>query len=486
MGMWDKTKTLFGFGGDEPSVKSFAFGTHEDPAWTHKAHIGQAAQQSQLFSGGAAPRRGTLELLRAYRNVPMLFSVVSKIADNAASTPLRMFISTKKDSGGKRLKDVSLMRKKRSHFRKELHMRLSTDQLEEIDDHRFLSMLDIPNDAMDGRTLMFLTHAWLDVVGEAFWIVERDLLGLPVKFWPVPSHWVTQFPTESNPEYLVAMGTSMLHVAESDMLWFHHPDLESPYSRGTAGGQAVADDVDVDEYTVRHINSFFHNRALPDMIVSVAEADDGQLKIARQQWERENLGFSRAYKTAWISGEVSVQRLDTAFNDLGLVELRRYTRDVIYQTFGISPEMLGVLDDSNRATISEARYLFSENVLVPRLDLVVAELQRKIIPDFDDRMILSYDDPVPDDNEFRLRVMKEFPHAVTLNEIRALGSLPEREDMDKVAVFDEPTIVDTIDDYENPEVEDDNEEEAGVGSEFERQPGPKDPDREVGDVQSVH
>lgn len=486
MGLWDRTKSFFT---GAPTQSSYTVGGADDPVWTQTTQkaIAMPGGSHQLLTGQPAPRRGDKELMAAYRNIPMLYSVVSKIADNAACVPLRLYVSTKDKKGVRRI-PKRLQSLRRNHFRKELFVRLEEGEIEEIEDHPLLDMLDNPNDQMDGRALMFLTHAWLDIVGEAFWILERNLLGMPVKAWPVPSHWVQQFPTGDKREFIVTMGSTMVHVDERDMLWFRHPDLESPYGRGTAAGAAVADDIDVDEYAVRHINSFFHNRALPDMIVSVTEADDAQMQRARQMWERENLGFRRAYKTAWISGEVNVQRLDTAFADLGLVELRRYTRDVIYQTFGISPEMMGVLDDSNRATISEARYLFSENVLVPRLDLVVAELQRKVVPLFDEKIVIGYDDPVPDDNEFRLKVIKEFPHAVSLNEVRALGSFPERSDMDKVAVFDDPIIVDTLDDYENPEVTYDDgmaEEEAGADRDPE-EGGDEDPDREGRSVFVLH
>ena len=445
MGFWDK---LFG----KSAPRSF----EESPAWTQfeQKNLAQAARNAQLFVGGNAPRRGDRDLIRAYRQSPMFHSAVSKVAGNAAQVPFRLYAPTEKNTSGRRIHMKRVQALSRRYRQKELHLRLDKDQIEEITDHPFLDLMDRPNPQMTGRMFLYLLYGWLDVLGEGFVIIESKLRGrkaVPKAMWPIPPHWIVQFPQGERNYYEVMMGGKTIRVNENDMVWLRHPDLEFPYSRGTAGGRAVADDLDIDERAAIHINGFFYNRALPDMIVSVPEADDDQLAAAREKWEHENQGFNRSYRTAWVSGEVTVERLDTSFNDMEIIELRRYSRDLVYQTFGISPEMLGILEDSNRATISEARYLFSENVLTPRIDLVCTELQRTVVPMYDKRLILSYDDPVPDDNEFRFKVLRDFPHIASINEARALASLPERDDGDRFLVEDGNQMVESFVDYEAPE-----------------------------------
>lgn len=446
----------------------------DEPAWTGKnLDLTGQFSKSSLLTGELAPKRGDRELLIAYRDVPAVFSVVKKVSDNASSTPFKIYKQV--DEAKKVVNPFYLKSLNGSYRRKELRLRLQAeDGLEEIQDHPFHQLMARPNAEMSGRTMRWLTFAWIDVVGEAFWIKERDARGKRVvALWPVPTHWVTRRPGNLDEFYHVLIGTTSIRVAKEDMIWFRHPDLESPYSRGSSAGQAVADDVDIDEYAVQHINSFFHNRAMPDMIISVEEADDTTLANARDKWELENRGFRRAYRTAWISGQVSVERLDTSFGDLGLIDMRRYTRDTILQTFGISPEMLGILDDSNRATVSEARFLFAENVLVPRLDLVCEELERSLIPEWDERIILSFDSPIPDDNEFKLNVMNKNPSAFKQNEWRKLASLPETEDGDRYMIpTDVADVVETYDDFVGPyepvEEVDDEQDTVDEEEEFNR------------------
>ena len=89
-----------------------------------------------------------------------------------------------------------------------------------------------------------------------------------------------------------------------------------------------------------------------------------------------------------------------------LVDLRRFERDAIVQTFGVPPEMLGILQNSNRATIEAADHLFSRWVLLPRLEAFRDVLQKQLVPQFDEKLILTYQNPIPEDRDFKLSVMQ--------------------------------------------------------------------------------
>ena len=48
--------------------------------------------------------------------------------------------------------------------------------------------------------------------------------------------------------------------------------------------------------------------------------------------------------------------------------MRKFLRDTIYQTYGIPPEVLGIIENSNRATADAAMYIYGILVLTPRLN----------------------------------------------------------------------------------------------------------------------
>ena len=54
-------------------------------------------------------------------------------------------------------------------------------ELEEIEEHPLLDLLNNCNPYMTGTFMRQLTQIYLDSVGEAFWIKERNNLGMPIE-----------------------------------------------------------------------------------------------------------------------------------------------------------------------------------------------------------------------------------------------------------------------------------------------------------------
>src|SRR5262249_40034448 len=105
-------------------------------------------------------------------------------------------------------------------------------------------------------------------------------------------------------------------------------------------------------------------------------------------------------------------------------DLRSFERDLIMQLPGIPPEMLGVLINSNRSTIDGSGYIFDSQVIRPRLEFRRNELQEKLVPEYDERLILDYVDPVSDDQALQLDAAKAFPGALSVDEQRERAGLP--------------------------------------------------------------
>ncbi len=398
-----------------------------EPEWvkTDTGHplAGVPANVSGFLSTARLPKRGTAEILHAYDTMPYLRASVSKIAGSAAAVPLGYF--ARKNSQGKAILDLATATAAPESKYKRIKALKAADELEEYPEHPLAKLLRNPWPGLRGRTLLKLTFAWLELVGDAFWIFDTNALGMPTAIMPVPPHWVTETPTRDRPYFLVRVpGGMQITVPITNMLWFKDPSLDNPFGRGSGVGATLADELDVDENAAKHVGSYFFNRAMPDMLVSVDGADESALLAAKAKFEQDHLGFQKAYRTAFVNGKVAVARLDTTFKDMDLVELRKFSgRDVVIQALGLSPEMLGILDNSNRATIAEARIMFAQNVLIPRLALV-EEVIQEFAYKFDERLIVAFENPTPDDDKFILEVARARPGSRSENEWRALQNLP--------------------------------------------------------------
>jgi HK97 family phage portal protein len=379
-----------------------------------------------IFNGSAGdpPYRGASSILSAYSTMPWLRAVAQRVATSVASstTQWRLYAP----SSGRRSDVRVIQRSGDVAARKSLIQKASSD-LVEVDSHILLDALNKANSYMVGQSLFKLTQLHLDLVGESFWIKERNAFGAPVEFWPVPPNWVEATPTPESRSFRVSFGAWQGTIPETEILWMADSDPANPYTRGTGMARSLSDELETDEYAAKHTRQLFFNRARPDMIIwpkSQGAHDVGlqqdQVRRLEERWLDGHQGFWRAFKPFFVGREIQVHEVNQSLQELQLVELRKHERDTIVQVFGIPPELLGILNNSNRATIESADYLFSRWVVTPRLEFLRAQLQERLIPEYDDRLVLDFVSPVQEDRAHMLEAAKAAPWAMKVDEWRTL------------------------------------------------------------------
>ena len=69
----------------------------------------------------------------------------------------------------------------RKHY---LKMRGQQAEIAEIEEHPMLDLLNDANSFHTGLSLRKLTMIYLDLVGDSFWLKQRNAVGAPVAAWP--------------------------------------------------------------------------------------------------------------------------------------------------------------------------------------------------------------------------------------------------------------------------------------------------------------
>jgi hypothetical protein len=375
-------------------------------------------------SSGDPPARGDLNVLNAYNEMPWLRAVSQRVATAVASsaTDWRLFAPTSRQR-----RDVRKMQRCGDKTIRSRLVKEAGDRLQPVEDHVLLTALNGANSYMVGQALFKTTQIHLDLVGEAFWLKERNGLGAPVAFWPLPSNWVQSTPSPSNPAFRVSFRGWQGHIPDSEILWMAEPDPTNPYGRGSGMGRALGDELETDEYAAKHTRQLFFNRARPDLLVwpkNNGPHDPGlgrdQVRRLEERWLDGHQGFWKAFKPFFVGREIGVHEVNQNLRELQMVELRQQQRDIVVQMFGIPPELLGILQNSNRSTIEAADYLFSRWVVQPRLEFLRAQLQERLIPEYDDRLIIDYVSPVQEDRDFMLKAAQAAPYSMTVDEWRVL------------------------------------------------------------------
>lgn len=379
-----------------------------------------------IFQGGMGtpPARGVNDMLRSYSQQPWLRAVTSRIGDRVASAEWQLYVRQK---SGKAERDWRVQRMGGADRRKALKMLADKGELRQITEHPLLDVLTDGNSFQTGLAMRKVTQVTIDLVGEAFWLKERDSTGTVFAVWPVPPDWVRSTPTPSQPMYRMQFKGWRGWIPDTEVMWFSEPDPLNPYGRGTGIAQALGDELETDEYAARHTKAFFYNQARPDLLITVKGARDADLRAAEQRWLDRLQGFFRAFKPMFVNREIDVKEIGTTFRDMQFTQLRQQERDTIIQVFGLPPEMLGILESSNRATIDAADYIMAKHVLVPRLELIRETIQERLAPMFDERLVIEYESPIAEDKTQQLEAAKAMPAAPTVDEWREMMGLEELE-----------------------------------------------------------
>ena len=373
-----------------------------------------------LLSGSTTPRRGTYELLQAYNRLPWLHAVIQRLAFDVSRIRWRMY----------RVPTGAAVKARSKAFRTQRRgwMGYAPEGAKEVD-HPFLNVLTDPNPVVSPMATWWVMQGLLDVKGECPVIIERDGSGNPIEFWPLPPHWLIETPTTQRPNFRFQVGTWARAVDPSNVLYLRHPALDNPYGRGVGTGEAAADELDIDEFAAKHLKSFFYNRALPDAFLSVEGLSDE--KRAREFEERiraKHQGNGKANQIHVVNAKIDVKQLGGSFRDSQVVELRGAQRDLFLQLFSVPPEVMGIIENSNRATIDAADYLYQKNTICPRADFLADSFTHAL---GEPGLVVGYESPVPADDEFNLKVMVAQPTLFTKNEWRGMASAEPREGWDE-------------------------------------------------------
>jgi HK97 family phage portal protein len=382
---------------------------------------------SATFAGKKPPTRNAEELMRAYKTHPWLRAVVHRVATSVAS--VSWYLEAPVRGNGRAYRWHALQR---ADVETRVTLRKQDVELQRIDQHPMLAMLERGNPMLSGYEVFQTAQTHMDLKGEAFLGKVRNATGMPVSLWPFPPHWVRDIPTAQRPTYEVRAGAGTIMLPTDDVLWLKDPDPQNPYGRGTGIAEALADEIDTDEYAAKYTKAYFYNHAMPDQIVGLPGASPDRVRGLQAEWNQRFRGPNKAHGTLFINSEIDVNEVSATLNDQSVVELRRELRDFVRQVYGVPPEILGIVENSNRATIEAASFIFALYVLQPRAERWRMVMQADLAPDYDERLIIDYESVVPADKEFILESAKTQPYALTRGEWRTMAGQSPHDEGDDV------------------------------------------------------
>ena len=318
------------------------------------------------------PERNTEEWIRTFRTNPRL-AVVERIASDLSFAEGKLF---RVDENG--------------------------DE-QEITAHPFLDFWANPNPLheMSSAALWRLLEIYLKLKGEGYFIMERDEFGRPAELWPVPTHWVQMTPYQGFPYYTVRLTNGQLmEVPVDDMFVMKDLDPYDPFKRGLGQSEALADEIETDEYAAKFQKRFFFNDATPNIIIGMPKSTEEQRKRFLAEWIQRFKGVFQSHGVATVNGDVTVNKIGESMKDMDMVNGRTFLRNAALEHYGVPREIMGITESSNRATSEAAQFIYAQNVLMPILRRREEAINHQLIPWFGDDLVWHFDDIVPRNQEF--------------------------------------------------------------------------------------
>lgn len=433
---YGRTRAQIERGWDSVFLKSWNDPSISDPsAWLDPESWGAA------LTKGRKPETKR-EFIEAFTS--WVFICVKMKGQAVASVPMRLYVA--KEKRGQKFKlietrPVSKQRLKWLYSNEGLDLWLTkAEEIEEVTDHVFLTLMREVNPWNNRRDLWETTSMFLDLTGEAYWYLPKTTLQVPAQIWVVPSQFMTPKPGKSLDDaitsYQYRRGGTEVTIPVDEIIYFAISNPNNPFT-GFSTIKAIADAI----YIQRQMNEFeaslFENKARPGGIL-VPKA-----KMSRAERERTIESFRQKYAGARKAGKTLIPPADMNFirdamtpEEISFIEGRRLVRTEIMASLDV-PEGMIITDSSNRAVAEVAEYIFAKYGVLPRCKKVEEKLNEKLVTRYDEKLFCAFDDPVPENRELKLKENTEYVKvgAVSRDEIRAgIGKEPRGGMADELLV----------------------------------------------------
>lgn len=360
------------------------------------------------------PARKATEYLNAYKS--WTYSAVSLIARETSQIELKLYKRKYITSGGR-----------------------TEVEIEEVVEHEAKSLLFHVNEFMTFGQFMEVTQIYLDLTGEAVWVILRNGADQPEQIWPLRPDWVNIKSSKDkyidHYEYYPGGGYKKVILPAKDVIFPKYLNPVSAY-RGKSAVEAGSMAIDIDEFSSDWNRTFFFNSALPYIFFSTEqtigkEASERLLQMWRSKFE----GRKNAHKVAFLGKGLKADVVGGNMKELDFNESKKSLRDEILAMFHISKANIGLIDDVNRASMEANNARFQSIVVEPRMRSITYYLNEFYLRNWEgEDLFFDFEDPTPENMELKIKIYENGLKYgwLTINEVRERENLAPVEGGDEI------------------------------------------------------
>ena len=340
-----------------------------------------------------------LSLIERYRS--WVYVCAQHNAATVANVPLRLYtkVSTQ------RFSTRALSEKQYIHLSKGGVLNISSD-VREITEHPLLDLMQTGNWYQTGMELLELTVLFEELCGNAYWFIENGALGVPANIHPLLPQYtrIVADPDKFIAGYLYGRYYTNFETFEpEEVIHFRYTNPGDLYY-GWSPLQAALSATDRSNSMGEYEQALYDNNARPDFIIKVPDGTTAdERKRLYEEWSRRFEGKRKAGHFAIMVGDQDVKELSFSPRDANMLEHAKYNREEIANIFGLPMTMLEV--SASRAEAEANLYAYMLHSIQPRLKRLETKINRELVPRFDPRLFVAFDNPVPENRELDMQEM---------------------------------------------------------------------------------
>jgi len=371
------------------------------------------ATQAQVWEGALSPftegRRESSRNLGALikRVRGWVWTCVSRNGAAVARVPLRLYVGKpgKGTVRGYRTRSVPRERVRYFHGQNILGKAVANAaEVEEITEHPILDLLRSVNPIHNAFDFLELTSISLET-GDAFWLIVKGALETPEELWPLQPQYVDVIADRKRGIGGYKYGTDPQNkktFKPEEVIHFMRVNLKT-VTRGSGGLQAGLGAIDLNQIGQEYERGLLDNHGVP-RVALMSEHPIGEVPMRRLKREFRRLyqGSGKYGTTGVLAGGVKIERLALSPTDLDLETSQLFTRAEVAAVFDMPLSMLQT-ENVNRANAETGRRQWMETAIAPRCVRIQDKLNERLVPLYDEKLFLAFDNPVPEDRMARLK-----------------------------------------------------------------------------------
>ena len=272
----------------------------------------------------------------------------------------------------------------------------------------------------------YKTTAAMMYLGNSQWYMPLNVMGKPSEINFIEPQWGTMRVVKDRQNNILryvllpALGVQPINFEKETILHFYYPSISSG-DYGRAPSNYIKSTYDLDAKYKTFSNSMIDNQSVPPFALSFPKQLTPQQRSQIEKALQNKSGSVGVGQALILDNDAKIQTIFANPKEMDFMRGKEMNRDEAFQINSIPKSVGGVSDSTNRADAEAGIYVFYRLGLKPFLNLYADFQTRGLFQKYDPRIVMKYDDVVPEDLKLEAEVNQILVQSgqMTLDEVRA-------------------------------------------------------------------